>query len=153
MRGLASRRKRVIEPSARHHYSQSITMGAALQVVLHVVGLLLIVLDLAIWILTLGPLVMLYKMISARHTFAKVVGEADINGKGKPKSKIWRSVEAIANGELTATPAEEVETVWEALTEAYSKFASNQAQGSRDLLEWKPPDEGFKFPAKIISTT
>ena len=54
MRGLASRRKRVIEPSARHHYSQSITMGAALQVVLHVVGLLLIVLDLAIWILTLG---------------------------------------------------------------------------------------------------
>ena len=153
MRGLASRRSRVIEPSARHHYSQSITMGAALQVVLHVVGLLLIVLDLAIWILTLGPLVMLYKMISARHTFAKVVGEADINGKGKPKSKIWRSVEAIANGELTTTPAEEVETVWEALTEAYSKFASNQAQGSRDLLEWKPPDEGFKFPAKLFGGT
>lgn len=127
-------------------------MGAVLQVVLHLVGLILIVLDLAIWIVTLGPLVMLYKLCTARSVFAKPLEEkADINGEGEP-SQIWRSVEAHAAGVLTTTPDPEVSTAWEALTIAYKKFADKKAQGTRPLLEWRT-DEGFKFPAKVFGET
>jgi long-chain acyl-CoA synthetase len=128
-------------------------MGMVIQIVLHLVVLpLLIFLDLAIWVLTLGPLVTLYKNLVARSVFAKAVGEADINGPGMPPSKVWRSVESVDLGKLVSTPSDDMSTVWDALTSSYAKFADNTCQGTRPLLEWRT-DEGFKFPAKVFGET
>ena len=45
-------------------------------------GLVLVLLDLAIYIVTLGPLYTIYKLLTARSTFAAPVGDADINQVG-----------------------------------------------------------------------
>jgi len=126
--------------------------GALLAVVFHLVGLIVLVLDLTIWVVTFGPIKTAFKTLSARSVFAKPVAEVAINGKGQPPSKVWRSVEAIAAGELIATPFPGCTTAAAALERAYKVYASSRAQGSRVLLSWRS-DEGFKFPAKVFGET
>ena len=66
-------------------------------------GLLLIVIDLALWVITLGPLKTIVKHTQARSVFAAPVRDEPINGAGMAPSKVWRSVEAIAMGKLGTT--------------------------------------------------
>jgi len=123
-------------------------------VLFHVLGLVLIVIDLALWVVSLGPLVTLYKLVSARRVFAKPYSEVDINGSGYPASKVWRSVEAIAAGKLEdGTRGGTVATIYDLLAANYSQHATLKAQGTRPLLKWRPPDPGFKFPAKEFGPT
>ena len=122
-------------------------MGLVLNVILHVVGLVLILLDFAIYLLMLGPFFTVYKWLTSRSTFAAPHSEAAINGS-MPPSKVWRSVEAIAQGKLTETTEASVLTAYDALAASYKKNAKKNAQGIRPLLSWKK-DDGFKFPAKV----
>ena len=128
-------------------------------ILLHVLGLVLIVIDLALWAVTLGPLVTLYKNLTARRVFAQPHSEAKINGKdgnGKelPPSKVWRSVEAIAAGQLeNGTRGGTVSTIYDLLSFNYTRYGTLKAQGIRPLLKWRPPDPGFKFPAKEFGPT
>ncbi|KAL3932512.1 MAG: hypothetical protein SGPRY_000672 [Prymnesium sp.] len=118
----------------------------------YVLGLPLILLDLALWVVTFGPLVTLYKNLTARSTFATEHSIANINGAGAKPSSVWRSVEAIAEGKLAITPDAECSTVYEVLTKSFKKFGSQKAQGMRPLEAWKT-DEGYKFKAKVFGTT
>ncbi|KAL1522800.1 hypothetical protein AB1Y20_017771 [Prymnesium parvum] len=118
----------------------------------YIIGMPLILLDLALWVVTLGPITTLYKNITARKVFAKVHSMADINGEGQPKSAVWRSVEAIKKGQLCTSLTPDCKTAYEELTKAYKKFASHKAQGTRPLVGWRK-DEGFKFEAKVFGTT
>lgn len=127
-------------------------MGLVLNVILHAVGGFLIALDFTVYCLMLGPLRTLYAYATARTVFAAPHSEADINGEGMPPSKVWRSVEAIANGELTSTVDPSITTAYESLALAYKEFASNRAQGTRPVLSWKA-DEGFRFKAKVFGET
>jgi len=120
---------------------------------LHVLGLVLILVDLTLWVVSLGPLTTAYKLLTARSVFAKPHSEADINGPGMPKSKVWRSVEAIAAGQLeNGTFGGTKSTIYDHLTTSYSVHGSKRAQGIRPLLGNKI-DEGFKFPAKVFGPT
>ena len=123
-------------------------------ILMHVLGLVLIIIDLALWAITGGPLVTLYKNFTARTVFAKPHSEVMINGKNMPGSKVWRSVEAIAAGKLEdGTRGGTVKTIYDLLSENYKQHASLKAQGTRPLLSWRAPDPGFKFPAKEFGTT
>lgn len=126
-------------------------MGAVAAAVLHLVGLVLVLIDLALYIITLGPLYTIYKICTARSVFAKASAEADINGS-LPPSKIWRSVEAIQQGGLTTTFNKECATVYDALKRSYTKFGALPAQGFRPLLSWRK-DDGFRHPAKVFGPT
>eukprot|EP00928_Gymnodinium_smaydae_P014484 TRINITY_DN15315_c0_g1_i1.p1 TRINITY_DN15315_c0_g1~~TRINITY_DN15315_c0_g1_i1.p1 ORF type:complete len:737 (+),score=193.68 TRINITY_DN15315_c0_g1_i1:94-2304(+) len=119
---------------------------------LDILGYFLVLLDIVLWILTLGPIVTIVKFAKARSIFAAPCAEVDINGKGQPKSKVWRSVEAIAAGKLCASPYPETKTCYDALVRAYKNYPSLRAQGTRPLLSWRK-DEGFKFPAKVFGET
>jgi len=122
-------------------------------VAIHLLGLVLILLDLALWAITGGPFVTLYKNLTARTVFAKPYGEVMINGAGQPGSKVWRSVEALGAGKLEdGTRGGTVSTIYELLSANYQKHAVLKAQGHRPLLRWQT-DEGFKFPAKVFGTT
>jgi long-chain acyl-CoA synthetase len=123
-------------------------MGLVGAVILHLVGLLLIIVDFALYCLLLGPFRTIYKFLTARRVFAKPYAQADINGEGMPPSKVWRSVEAIAQGKLTTTTDESVTTAYEALCVSYKKHATVKSQGIRPLLRWQK-DEGFRFEAKV----
>jgi len=123
-------------------------MGSA---VLHLVGLVLVLLDFAVYLITLGPLYTIYKLLTSRSVFAKAVAEADINGNNPP-SKIWRSVEAIAQGKLTTTFNSECATMYDGLKRSYKKFGDQNAQGILPLLKWQK-DEGERFPAKVFGPT
>ena len=118
-------------------------------VAIHLLGLVLILLDLALWAITGGPFVTLYKNLTARTVFAKPYGEVMINGAGQPGSKVWRSVEALGAGKLEdGTRGGTVSTIYELLSANYQKHAVLKAQGHRPLLRWQT-DEGFKFPASV----
>lgn len=71
----------------------------------YIIGLPLILLDLAAWVLTFGPLVTAYKMATARHVFAAKFSSERINGEGEEPSAVWRSVEAIQAGKLAVSYA------------------------------------------------
>ena len=119
-------------------------------VLMHVLGLVLFLLDLALWIVTGGTFVTLYKNLIARTVFAQPHSEMMINGV---PSKIWRSVEAIAAGKLEdGTRGGTTKTIYELLAANYTKHASLKAQGIRPLLRWQT-DAGFKFPAKVFGIT
>jgi len=124
-------------------------MGVLLQIGLHLLGLTLVVLDFALYVVTLGPFKTLYKMATARTVFAKSVSEVYINGKGQAPSKIWRSVEAVSKGKLCTTTAPDVSTLYEGLAKSYKIYANVKASATRPLLRWQK-DEGFKFPAKVF---
>jgi len=126
--------------------------GSLGSLLLHTLGLLLIVIDLALWVITLGPLKTIVKHMQARSVFAAPVRDEPINGAGMAPSKVWRSVEAIAMGKLGTTPYAECSTTWQALQRAFKKYADYPAQGTRPLLGWQK-DEGFKFPAKVFGPT
>ena len=119
-------------------------------VLMHVLGLVLFLLDLALWIVTGGTFVTLYKNLTARTVFAQPHSEMMINGV---PSKIWRSVEAIVAGKLEdGTRGGTTKTIYELLAANYTKHASLKAQGIRPLLRWQT-DAGFKFPAKVFGIT
>jgi long-chain acyl-CoA synthetase len=115
-------------------------------------GTVLVVIDALLWVVTLGPIVTLYRWAKARTVFATAVSAVDINGAGKPQSQVWRSVDAIDKGHLVKTPQEGVDTAIALLTQACSKYADQPAQGIRPLLRWKK-DEGYRFPAKEFGPT
>ncbi|EOD21444.1 long chain acyl-CoA synthetase [Emiliania huxleyi CCMP1516] len=119
--------------------------GAAVN---HILGLVLVLIDFALYLVTLGPLITLYRYLTAQTVFAKPVADADIN-KGGPPSKVWRSIDAIEDGKLEDGIAwfGGCHTAYEAFALAYSKFATNRAQGTRTLLEAKV-ESGYRFPTK-----
>ena len=100
--------------------------GAAVN---HILGLVLVLIDFALYLVTLGPLITLYRYLTAQTVFAKPVADADIN-KGGPPSKVWRSIDAIEDGKLEDGIAwfGGCHTAYEAFALAYSKFATNRAQ-------------------------
>mmetsp|Transcript_12369 Transcript_12369/g.24834 ORF Transcript_12369/g.24834 Transcript_12369/m.24834 type:complete len:188 (+) Transcript_12369:243-806(+) len=118
---------------------------------LHMLGLILILVDFALYLITLGPLYTIYKLASARRVFAREIHVEFINGQDKPPSKVWRSVEAVAAGHLV-DGADDGATAYEALTKVYKEHASLRAQGSRTFIGWRT-DEGHKFPAKVFGET
>ena len=121
-------------------------------VLLHALGAVLILIDLALWVVTLGPVTTLYKLLTARHVFAKPYTEVNINGTNPP-SKVWRSVEAIAAGKLEdGTRGGSVSTIYDLLSANYKQHATLRAQGIRPLVKWQT-DEGFRFPAKVFGAT
>ena len=100
--------------------------GAAVN---HILGLVLVLIDFALYLVTLGPLITLYRYLTAQTVFAKPVADADIN-KGGPPSRVWRSIDAIEDGKLEDGIAwfGGCHTAYEAFALAYSKFATNRAQ-------------------------
>ena len=130
-------------------------LGLLTPILLHVLGLVLIVLDLALWFVTGGVLRTLYGHATKRTVFAAPAGEADVNGPGQTPSKVWRSVEAIAAGELINDPPNlggECHTAYEALARAYKVHAGRPAQLIRPLLSWRT-EAGYRFPAKVFGPT
>ena len=123
-------------------------MGLALNICLHILGGVLILIDFVLYLICLGPFITLYKIATQKRVFAKPFGFADIN-QGGTQSEVWRSVEAIKQGKFTETFKPGVTTAYEALCLSYETHASARAQGTRPLLKWRPPDPGFKFPAKV----
>ena len=122
-------------------------------ILMHALGLVLIVLDLGVWVLTGGPIETAYKNLTARRVFAQPHAEVSINGPGMPASKVWRSVEAIAAGKLEdGTRGGSVQTIYDLLSMNYKQHAGLKAQGTRPLLGWQT-DPGFKFPAKLFGET
>ncbi|CAJ1362176.1 unnamed protein product [Effrenium voratum] len=128
-------------------------MSAALKVALHFGGLLLVILDFLLWVITLGPIWMLLKSMSTVAEFARPAKKAKINGS-LPASDVWQAIEALDNGKLTSSPFpdEGVQTVTEILERSMKRYAKKQAQGTRPLLSWKK-DEGYRFPAKVFGPT
>jgi len=164
---LAAKKKKepVLEPVEADNLKYLITGLAVVATVLlaytsrpragytrYIIGLPLILIDLALWVVTLGPLVTLFKLLTARSVFAKTVKHEPINGPGEPPSAVWRSVEAITAGKLCTSSRADTNTAYEALIRAYSLYADKPAQGTRPLLRWQS-DEGFKFPAKVFGAT
>lgn len=121
--------------------------------VLTVLGGILTLLDLIVWVLTLGPIWMILKMTKTRSTWARPVNEIEINGS-LPASAVWRSMEAIENGDFSVSPypAEGVDTLYRVMERSWKRYADRKAQGNRPLLSWRT-DEGFKFPAKVFGQT
>mmetsp|Transcript_8992 Transcript_8992/g.21036 ORF Transcript_8992/g.21036 Transcript_8992/m.21036 type:complete len:766 (-) Transcript_8992:88-2385(-) len=126
-------------------------MGAVAQGIFHLLGLVLVLLDLAIYIVTLGPLYTIYKLLTARSTFAAPVGDADIN-TDLPPSKIWRSVEAIAQGHLTTTFNADCSTAYDALVRSYTKYGDQKAQGIRPLIGWVGGYKGADSDGSLFAT-
>ena len=130
-------------------------LGLLTPILLHVLGLVLIALDLVLWFVTGGVLRTLYGHATKRTVFAAPAGEADVNGPGQTPSKVWRSVEAIAAGELINDPPNlggECHTAYEALARAYKVHADRPAQMIRPLLSWRT-EAGYRFPAKVFGPT
>lgn len=127
--------------------------NAGLNVALHIAGLLLVILDFLLWVLTGGPIWMLLKNMNAVSEFARPVKKAKINSTG-PDSDVWHSLEAIQNGKLVTSPFPEegLLTVPQLLERSVKRYADRQAQGIRPLLSWKK-DEGYRFPAKVFGET
>mmetsp|Transcript_70526 Transcript_70526/g.159544 ORF Transcript_70526/g.159544 Transcript_70526/m.159544 type:complete len:750 (+) Transcript_70526:603-2852(+) len=127
--------------------------GLALALCLHLSGLVLVLLDLLLYLVCLGPLYTLYKLATRRTTFAQPCGEkAAINGPGASPSEVWRSVEALRQGKFTETLRPGMTTLYQALTASYEAYAGKRAQGTRPLLRWQT-DKGFKYPAKVFGET
>mmetsp|Transcript_10563 Transcript_10563/g.11604 ORF Transcript_10563/g.11604 Transcript_10563/m.11604 type:complete len:186 (+) Transcript_10563:81-638(+) len=125
----------------------------ALNIGLHVAGLVLVILDFLIWVLTLGPVWMILKNMNTVSEFARPVKKAKINSTG-PDSDVWHSLEAIEGKKLVSTPFPEegILTVPELLERSLKRYGKRPAQGIRPLLSWKK-DEGYRFPAKVFGDT
>ena len=91
-----------------------------------------------------------------RSIFAAPVGDEPINVGYEgglpdlPPSKVWRSVEAIADGDFCTTTDASCSTAWELLVKAAETFPQRKAQGSRPFIGPKFVEEGDKFPAKHL---
>jgi len=125
----------------------------ALMVALHVGAAMLVVLDLLVWVLTLGPVWMILKIMNTPSEWARPVSKAKINGAGVD-SDVWRSTGAADAGELVTSPFPEegVKTLYDLLSRSWKRYAEKEAQGTRVLMSWRT-DEGFKFPAKVFGPT
>eukprot|EP00310_Coccolithus_braarudii_P020572 CAMPEP_0183331580 /NCGR_PEP_ID=MMETSP0164_2-20130417/921_1 /TAXON_ID=221442 /ORGANISM="Coccolithus pelagicus ssp braarudi, Strain PLY182g" /LENGTH=788 /DNA_ID=CAMNT_0025500093 /DNA_START=25 /DNA_END=2391 /DNA_ORIENTATION=+ len=119
--------------------------------VLHLVGLMLVILDFSFYVISGGPIYTIYKLLTARRTFAAPVYTVPINGS-LPESQVWRSVEAIAAKQMETGKTGDIDTAFALLKDSYEKNASKQAQGTRKFLEWKT-EEGERFPSKVFGET
>mmetsp|Transcript_8852 Transcript_8852/g.21131 ORF Transcript_8852/g.21131 Transcript_8852/m.21131 type:complete len:745 (-) Transcript_8852:140-2374(-) len=127
--------------------------NAALNVGLHAAGLLLVILDFLVWLLTLGPIWMLQKTLGGVAEFARPVKKAKINSSG-PDSDVWQATQAADAGKLLTSPHPEegISTVYQLLSRSFRRYAARKCQGIRPLLSWKK-EEGYRFPAKVFGPT
>uniref|UniRef100_A0A7S1UAK4 AMP-dependent synthetase/ligase domain-containing protein n=1 Tax=Phaeomonas parva TaxID=124430 RepID=A0A7S1UAK4_9STRA len=123
-------------------------MGLVAMVVLHLVGLILAVLDFSLWLLTLGPMWMVLKLLSRPGKQVVKVGEGDVNDEGMPPSPVYRL--AGARDALTATYDESVGTVYDLLSRSARLFAEKPAQAWRAFEKFVYLNEGDRFPAKVF---
>eukprot|EP00439_Symbiodinium_sp_Y106_P063442 s1682_g9.t2 len=149
-RNTPSRLKQAVKEAGPWHLAMA---NGALSALLHVLGLVLVILDFLIWILTLGPLWMLQKALAGVPEFARPVRKAKINSSG-PGSDVWQATQAADDGKLLTSPHPEegVFTVFQMLDRSFKRYATSKAQGIRPLLSWKK-EEGYRFPAKVFGPT
>lgn len=128
-------------------------MSAAMTVVLHVLAVPLVLLDILIWVLTLGPLWMVLKKSKIPESWAKPAGIANINGGDLNPSAIWRSTDSVASGKLSTSPyPQTVKTLYELFSRAWDTYSAYPAQGIRPLVDYRT-DAGFRFPARVFGPT
>eukprot|EP00931_Biecheleriopsis_adriatica_P030553 TRINITY_DN18007_c0_g1_i1.p1 TRINITY_DN18007_c0_g1~~TRINITY_DN18007_c0_g1_i1.p1 ORF type:complete len:746 (+),score=178.46 TRINITY_DN18007_c0_g1_i1:83-2320(+) len=124
----------------------------ALMAALHLGAAILVAVDFAIWLLTLGPLWMVLRYMNTPSSWASPAFHAKINGD-RAASDVWRATETL-HGSLMTTPFPEegVKTLTGLLNRAFKRYSDYPAQGTRPLLRWQK-DEGFRFPAKVFGPT
>mmetsp|Transcript_8270 Transcript_8270/g.17982 ORF Transcript_8270/g.17982 Transcript_8270/m.17982 type:complete len:749 (-) Transcript_8270:100-2346(-) len=124
-----------------------------LQVALHLMGLLLVIIDFLLWVITLGPIWMIQGYLSVPNRWSQPFESARINEK-LPASAVWRAPKSIEDGGLLTSPfpTEKLETLYDLMARAYKLYADREAQGVRPLLSWRK-DDGFRFPAKVFGPT
>jgi len=116
----------------------------------------LLALDFVFWILTLGPIWLLQQKLTGKSTTslgdrAVQVGLVDVNGEGKPPSKVFRHPES-ADKLLTSPPG--IETCWDMVKMAHAKYADDNALGTRTVVKMEKPGTVHpKFPTKVFGPT
>eukprot|EP00930_Biecheleria_cincta_P069421 TRINITY_DN57166_c0_g1_i1.p1 TRINITY_DN57166_c0_g1~~TRINITY_DN57166_c0_g1_i1.p1 ORF type:complete len:772 (+),score=163.23 TRINITY_DN57166_c0_g1_i1:61-2316(+) len=124
---------------------------------LQILGGVLIVLDLLVWILTLGPIWMILEMSSRKSTDklgdrAIKADELEVNGPGKPKSQVFRHPCAADKRNMITQPMTGLTTVWEIFEYSYKTFADDKALGTRTLQRLDRTMHP-KFPTKVFGET
>jgi len=124
---------------------------------LQALGAVLVVADLLLWVLTLGPLWMVLEMGKRKSTTelgdrAVRVASLDVNGEGQPPSKVFRSPQSV--DELKASPGPGLNTCWDILSYAHRTYGDDPALGTRTLVRVEAPGKLHpKFATKVFGET
>lgn len=121
-------------------------------------GLILVPLDLAIWIITFGPLKMVASLLSKKSIRAKSVGTATVSDGST--SPVFRSVVSVEQGSLTKTPFKGSGTLYDLCERSYKTYGKSNALGVRPFLSWRDHSQEMnlkpnerKFPSKVFGPT
>eukprot|EP00421_Protoceratium_reticulatum_P051271 CAMPEP_0168440976 /NCGR_PEP_ID=MMETSP0228-20121227/43249_1 /TAXON_ID=133427 /ORGANISM="Protoceratium reticulatum, Strain CCCM 535 (=CCMP 1889)" /LENGTH=742 /DNA_ID=CAMNT_0008455281 /DNA_START=59 /DNA_END=2287 /DNA_ORIENTATION=- len=124
---------------------------------LGLLGGVLTSLDSVLWVLTLGPFWMFWSRLARKSTTALgdravQVGLVDVNGEGRPPSKVFRNPRGAS--ELATAPEPGLRTCWDLFSHAHRKFDSEPALGTRTLVKIDPPGSLHpKFPTRVFGET